>query len=115
MNLENEIKLDEAAISKKIYSLLGLSKKAGFAQGGEFLAEKAVKGFKSSLVIVAKDASDNTKKKFRDMCSFYETPYREFGDKDSLGHAIGTEFRAMVTVNNEAMAKKIMALTEETE
>ena len=51
-----EIKLEGEAAAKKILSLLGLSKKAGFAQGGEFLAEKAVKSGKSALLIVAEDA-----------------------------------------------------------
>ncbi|MCR5322376.1 MAG: ribosomal L7Ae/L30e/S12e/Gadd45 family protein [Lachnospiraceae bacterium] len=95
---------------KKIFSMLGLAKKAGFAQGGEFLAEKAVKSFKAYVVIVATDASDNTKKKFRDMCSFYEVPYYEFGDKDSLGHALGNEMRASVAINDAGMSKKLIEL-----
>lgn len=109
---EPVVVLKGEAADNKIYSLMGLSKKAGFAQGGEFLAEKAVKGGKSSLLIVASDASDNTKKKFSDMCSFYKTPFYTFGDKDSLGHAIGTEFRASVSINNAGMAKKIIDLLE---
>ncbi len=102
-----ELILKGEAADKKIYSLLGLSKKAGFAQGGEFLTEKAVKSFNSHLILVACDASDNTKKKFSDMCTFYEVPFYTFGDKDGLGHAMGLEFRASVTVNNAGMAKKI--------
>jgi len=107
-----EFVLKGEAADAKIYSLLGLSKKAGFAQGGEFLTEKAVKSFKSSLIIVAGDASDNTKKNFSDMCAFYKVPYYVFGTKDDLGHAIGTEFRASVTINNAGMAKKIIDLLE---
>lgn len=98
---------------KQIYSLLGLCKKAGCAKGGEFLCEKAVKTGMADLVIIASDSSDNTKKKFSDMCTFYEVPYYEFGDKDSLGHSIGTEFRASVAVSNEGLAKKIIALLSE--
>lgn len=109
---EPEIVLKGEAADNRIYSLLGLSKKAGFAHGGEFLAEKAVKGGKSALLIVASDASDNTKKKFRDMCEFYKTPFFTFGDKDGLGHAIGAEFRASVSINNAGMAKKIIDLLE---
>lgn len=107
-----EVILKGEAADNKIYSLLGLSKKAGFAHGGEFLAEKAVKGGKSALLIVADDASDNTKKKFSDMCSFYKTPFYTFGDKDTLGHAIGAEFRASVSINNAGMAKKIINLLD---
>ena len=100
---------------KKIFSMLGLAKKAGYAKGGEFLAEKAVKGFKAHLVIVAADASDNTKKKFRDMCSFYEVPCYEFGDKDGLGHALGNEMRASVAITDAGMSRKLIELLETTE
>lgn len=92
---------------KKIYSLLGLCKKAGFIAAGEFSTEKAVKSGVSRLVIVAKDASNNTKKNFRDMCEYYRVPYFEFGDKDGLGACLGFEYRASLSVNNEGLAKKI--------
>lgn len=59
----------------KVLSMLGLSAKAGNVASGEFSTEKAVKEGKAHLVIVAGDASDNTKKHFRDMCSFYEVPF----------------------------------------
>lgn len=108
--MENEIKLEGAALEKKVLSLMGMAKRGGFAQGGEFLTEKAVKSGKSGLVIVAEDASDNTKKQFSDMCAYYKVPYKVFGTKDGLGHAIGLEFRASVTVNNAGLAKKIIEL-----
>ena len=111
-NDKDELLNDPAMLEKKIFSMLGLAKKAGFAKSGEFLAEKAVKSFKSHIVIVAKDASDNTKKKFRDMCSFYEVPYYEFADKDSLGHSLGNEMRASVTVGDAGMAKRLIELIE---
>lgn len=100
---------------KKIFSMLGLAKKAGYTQGGEFLAEKAVKSFKAHVVIVAGDASDNTKKKFRDMCSFYKVPCYEFGDKDSLGHALGNETRASIAIIDAGMSKKLIELLENAE
>ncbi len=111
-NDKPEVILKGEAADAKIYSLLGLSKKVGFAQGGEFLTEKAVKSFKSSLILVAEDASDNTKKNFSDMCAFYKVPFYTFGTKDDLGHSIGTEFRASVTINNAGMAKKIIDLLD---
>ena len=54
----------------KVLSMLGLSAKAGNVASGEFSTEKEVKEGKAHLVIVAGDASDNTKKHFRDICSF---------------------------------------------
>ena len=97
-------------ISKdKALSMLGLCARAAKLTSGEFSTEKAVKDGKAYLVIVADDASDNTKKKFKDMCSFYEVPIVMYGDKDSLGHYIGKEFRASVAVTDSGFAESIMS------
>ncbi len=49
---------------RKFYSLLGLCKRANKVAGGEVAAEEAIRGKKACLVIVAGDASANTKKNF---------------------------------------------------
>ena len=92
---------------KKIISLIGISMKAGKVASGEFATEKAVKTGKAFLVIVADEASDNTKKKFRNMCEYYKTPYYEFGEKTELGRAIGKEFRASLAVTDENLGKAL--------
>lgn len=106
--MENEeLKMLEAANRKRMLSLLGLAEKAGFVASGEFSTEKSVKEGKAFLVIVAEDSSENTKKMFRNMCTFYEVPIFFKCEKTELGHAIGKEFRASLAVNNEGMAKSI--------
>lgn len=94
--------------SKKILSLLGLATKAGKVVSGEFSTEKSVKTGKGYLVIVADDASDNTKKKFRNMCDYYEVPMYELSDKEGLGKAIGKEFRASLAVQDYNFAEAII-------
>ena len=59
------------------------------------------------LVIVAQDASDNTKKMFRNMTDFYQVPMYEYSDKEMLGHFIGKEFRASLAVTNEGLSHSI--------
>ncbi len=88
-----------------IDSLLGLAKKAGRLQSGEYCTEKSVKGGLSSLVILAGDASDNTKKKFHNMCTFYETKLIEYSSKELLGAAIGTDLRSVISIEDEGFAK----------
>lgn len=95
------------AISKKILSLLGISQKAGYIASGEFLTEKSVKEKKSYLVIVASDSSGNTKKMFENMCSYYGVPIYYFSTKNELGHAMGKEFRASLSINDAGMAGAI--------
>lgn len=94
--------------SSKALSLVSLATKAGKTASGEFCTEKEVKTGMAELVIVAEDASDNTKKKFKNMCNFYEVPIYFYGDKDTLGHAMGKEFRAMVAVTDAGFAKGIV-------
>lgn len=97
--------------NNKALSLIGLATKAGKTVSGEFSTEKSVKTGKGYLAIVAGDSSENTKKKFRNMCTYYEVPYFEFGSKEELGHATGREMRAFLAVQDagfsEAMKKQL--------
>ena len=85
-------------------SMISLATKAGKTKSGEFMTEKEGR---AHLVIVADDASDNTKKKFQNMCDFYKVPIYFFEDKDTLGHAMGKEFRASLAVTDAGFAKGI--------
>ena len=95
----------------RVLSMIGLAQKAGKTASGEFSTEKAVKAGCAALVIVSTESSDNTKKKFRNMCTYYEVPYFEFGSKEELGHATGREMRASLAVQDagfsEAMKKQL--------
>ena len=92
----------------KALQLLSLAQRAGKVASGEFKTEEAVKGGQASLVIIASDASDNTKKKFSDMCSFRKVPVIVYSDKEELGHYIGKEFRATLAVTDGGFADKII-------
>ncbi|QNM05286.1 L7Ae/L30e/S12e/Gadd45 family ribosomal protein [Qiania dongpingensis] len=97
--------------ANRVASLLGLAMKAGRLVSGEFLTEKAVKSMKATLVIVAEDASDNTKKMFTNMCTYYKVPLYFWGKKEDLGSAIGRELRASVALTDagfrDAVVKQI--------
>ena len=69
----------------KALAMLGMATKAGKVVSGEFSVEKAVKEGKAWLVLVAEDASDNTKKSFTNMCEFYECDLVFYGKKENLG------------------------------
>ena len=71
--------------NNKVLSLLGLATKAGKVASGEFSTEKSVKTGKGFLVLVADDASQNTRKKFQNMCDFYEVPIYFIANKEELG------------------------------
>ena len=51
--------------------------------------------------------SENTKKKFRNMCEYYHVPIYFYGMKDELGKAMGKEMRASLAVQDAGFAKAI--------
>mgnify|MGYP002512957260 CR=1 FL=1 len=91
----------------KILSLAGLAMKAGKVASGEFATEKAVKSGLARLVLVAEDASDNTKKMFANMCDYYNVPLYYYSDKETLGAAIGRRYRASLALTDEGFAKTV--------
>ncbi len=99
----------------KVISLIGLAVKAGRAASGEFSTEKAVKSKKAELVVVAADASDNTKKMFRNMCTYYEVPYYEYGSKENLGHGMGKMERASLAILDSNFSAAIVKQIRESE
>ena len=68
-------------MNDRVLSLLGLAAKGRNLRSGEFSTEKAVKEGSAAMVIIGNDASDNTKKKFTNMCAFYNTPIYFYSDK----------------------------------
>ncbi|MEE1038368.1 MAG: ribosomal L7Ae/L30e/S12e/Gadd45 family protein [Eubacterium sp.] len=97
----------------KILSLLGLAQKAGKVLSGEFATDKGVKEGRAVMVLVPMDASDNTKKRFSNMCEFYKVPIYFFGTKEQLGHAIGKEMRSSLAITDEGFAKSLIKHLEQ--
>jgi ribosomal protein L7Ae-like RNA K-turn-binding protein len=93
---------------KRVLNLIGLATKAGKTVSGEFSTERAVKSGKAYLVIVAEEASDNTKKKFSNMCTYYQVPICMFGMKDELGRHMGKEMRASLAILDEGFARAMV-------
>ena len=91
----------------KVLSLLGLATRGRNLVSGEYQTETAVKDGSAVLVIVAEDASANTKKLFTDKCSFYEVPVLEYGTKAQLGWAIGKDLRSSLAVCDAGLAQAI--------
>lgn len=91
----------------RVLSALSLAAKAGQIKSGEFQTEAAVKDGSACLVLVAADASENTKKKFRDACAFGKIPLLEYADREALGHCIGRDFRATAAVTDASFARML--------
>ena len=94
--------------NNKILSFIGICMKAGHLVSGEFSVEKAVKSGHAWLVLVAADASANSKKQYTNMCTYYQVPLYFISSKEELGHALGKEYRASLAVQDENMAKALI-------
>ncbi len=91
-----------------IHNLIGLAKRAGKIQSGEYCTEKSVKSGKAKLVLIAADASAGTRKKFRNMTDFYHVAAVEYSTKEELGSCIGAQLRSCVAVEDEGFAGSML-------
>lgn len=91
----------------RLISLLGFAQKARKLVSGEAAVDKAVKSGQAKLLIIAADASDNTRKGYRDLASYYRVTYFEVLSKDQIGHSIGKPSRAVLAVTDTGFGKAI--------
>lgn len=98
-----------------ILGLIGLATKAGKTAAGEAACELAIKMEKTKLVILAKDASDNTKKPIIRLCGYHGTAVREFTTKEMLGRFTGKALRATVGITDPGFAARILELIDQTQ
>lgn len=89
-------------------SMVGLATRAGKTVSGEFATEKAIKEGKAGVVIIAEDASDNTKKLFMNKCNYYKVPVFITGTKEELGRVTGNVSRASLAVTDTGFAKTVI-------
>ena len=101
--------------NSKIYGLLGLAKRAGKAVSGAYNAEKAIRDGKLCLLILAEDASENSRKKFNDKCRYYEVPLFTLGSKEELGQAVGEEERVCVGICDQGLAQAVITICRTSE
>lgn len=99
-------------MESRTYQMLALCQKARKLVAGEFAAKQAVLAKEAYFVIVAVDASKNTKKLFKDKSSYREIPCVEWGTKEQLGAILGKEPRAVIALLDENFAKKISEMID---
>lgn len=95
------------AVKDKLLFMAGLARRARKISAGSFICEKMLKSGRSNLIIIAEDASDNTKKQFTDACRYYHVPIIEYSDMETIGKTIGTDVRAVISVNDKNFAEAI--------
>ncbi|MEG0050683.1 MAG: ribosomal L7Ae/L30e/S12e/Gadd45 family protein [Terrisporobacter sp.] len=97
---------------EQIHSLLGLAMRASKLVSGEDATMLDLKKGKLNLVIVAEDASNNTKKLFNDKSSFRHIECVQYSTKEGLGLSIGKGSRAVIGIKDTGFANKIKQLMD---
>ncbi len=95
------------------FGLLGLAQRAGKLSTGQEQCLKLVRRGKAKLIILAEDASENTKKVFYDKGKYYRVPVLEKGLMDQLGRILGKGPRAVVVLSDAGFAKSMLEKLEE--
>lgn len=85
----------------KAYSMISLANKAGKLVTGEDAVRNSIRSGKAKLVIIAEDASDNTKKRFSNSAAFYNISFVTWGLKEDLGSCIGKSERSVLGITDE--------------
>ena len=89
----------------KLFNSIGLCRRAGKCQSGEFAAERAVKAGKAKLVLLEENASENTKGRFSSLCAGRNIPLKLV---PQVGRAIGRESHVVMAVTDIQFANLIL-------
>jgi len=97
----------------KIFTMLGFAQKSGNLVTGENTVEIYLKKGKVSLLIISEDASENTKKKFTNMCNSLGIQCVIFGTREELSISIGKFNRPVLGIVNKKFSRRIKELIDE--
>jgi len=93
----------------KSLNLLGLAMRARKLESGQSVVLNAVRKKTVKTVIVASDASENTKKQILDKSNYYNIPVYVLFTKNELFNAIGKD-RAVCAIADKGFARSFQKL-----
>lgn len=90
-----------------IINFIGLARRAGCAVFGARLCEKSIKERRAKLVIVAENASGQTKKSIYDCCAYYKSDVISAFNKKEIGKIAAVEECSVISITDKGFAEKI--------
>lgn len=93
-------------LKSDVLSLLGLASRARKISSGDVLI-KDIRKKRVYFLLIASDASENTKKRLNDKCQFYHIDCMIEGSVDEISKAIGKDNRVAVGILDKGFADKI--------
>jgi ribosomal protein L7Ae-like RNA K-turn-binding protein len=95
---------------RRALGLIGLAARAGAVVAGTQEVREAARGDRLRLVLVATDASQNTRDKLKSVVAAPGIDVVEVFDRDTLGRAAGKAPLSALGVMNESFAKPLRTL-----
>lgn len=93
-------------MDNSLAGLLGMAARARKITCGDTAILSISEG-QAKLVLIAADASDNTRKKVVDKCTFYQVPYLFVNHSIELSQSIGQVNRMYVAILDSGFKKSI--------
>lgn len=95
------------AFSRHIRSLIAIAGRAGKMSVGNSQVENALRRYEEGILLMAGDASDGVKRKFRLWAERIERSVFEVLSKEELGSAVGGSNISLVMITDAGLAQKI--------
>jgi ribosomal protein L7Ae-like RNA K-turn-binding protein len=92
---------------QKIINLLGLAQRAGKLVSGDFAVQKAIQTGQVKLLLIAADAAEKTKQHYLALAKEQQLSLYLLLTRETLGHCIGKDFRAIVAVLDDGFSQAI--------
>lgn len=99
----------ESLHKQKSLNLLGMATRARKLISGEEQVLQSIQKNKVNLVICTTDCSDNTVKKIKNKCEYYQIPFIQQFTTEELSHAIGKN-RSIVALADQGFSKSLLKM-----
>ena len=102
-----------AAVEQRAMNLLSMAARAHRIVSGAFMAEETLKKRRGTFLLLAVDASEETKEKFSRMAARMHVPAVELLTMQQLGHCLGKEYRAVAVLIDRGFADRFSAYLQD--
>jgi ribosomal protein L7Ae-like RNA K-turn-binding protein len=105
---------NEPATATAVWRILGLAAKAGRAVTGAMAIGQALSRQQACLVLLARDAAENSRQKICRQCRQQSVPSLEYGTMAEIGRWTGHDARAAAAILDPGFAGRLQQLIGET-
>jgi ribosomal protein L7Ae-like RNA K-turn-binding protein len=88
--------------------LVGLARRAGYVAVGTRAVREAAGRGEACVVVVARDATDNARKRLHGLAGRPEVEVVECGTRGSLGRAVGRDEAVVVGIGDRGLGRRIV-------